>query len=149
MSLRPLPVPREDGASARQAAKSCPLREALFARARAGDQHAIERLLSSYPAELPAAIKRAERDDRIRAIGRFLAATWPRTSTYRIAQIIAAAGAALDCGHRTAERHLRTLNCDEMVGIEAEIRGILEWSPVRHDGSRWPRTRQIFAILCP
>jgi len=62
--------------------------------------------------------------------------------------MIASASAALDRGHRTAARELPMLTGAELAVVEVEIMAILAWLPTHHDGTRWPRTRQLFAILC-
>lgn len=153
--VRVLPT-RAAAAPSQMREPSCPLRREIVSRAdaalaeakRAGrDWRVIELLILAVPRDLPAAVLLAVRDGSIRAIGSMLAAAMPGASAHQLARLIAAAGATLDSGHRTAARELPMLTAAELAAVEAEITAILPWSRRRHDGTRWPRWRQIFAIL--
>jgi len=106
-------------------------------------------LFSAVPRDLPAAVRRRARDRRIKTLGVSLRGAIPGISTYEVARLPAAAGASIDGGHRSAVQELPMLAVDELAQVDSEILEILGYSPARQDGARWPRWRQIFAIIGP
>jgi hypothetical protein len=124
------------------------LREDILHRAFAGDPEAQRLVRQVFPIKVPADLRRAERDRRIRAVASELWAALPGASTHRVAAILRAAGASLEeCGRGLSDREpFNALDREARAALEREIRAALEWAPA-HRGNRWPALRQLIAII--
>src|SRR5438132_7218083 len=106
------------------------LRDHLVYLARAGDLAAFDILIGALPVELPASIRRAQRDIEIHRIAAGIRGELPGASCRRIAGMIAAAGAHLEGGHRGLSTcpECRWLTAAETATLAAAIGRILEWA---------------------
>jgi hypothetical protein len=125
------------------------LREDILHRAFAGDPEAQRLVRRVFPVEVPADLRRAERDRRIRAAAADLWAALPGATTHRVAAILRTAGDALERGRGLSDRSpFNALDREARTALEREIRVALEWAPP-HGGSRWPSLRQLIVIIRP
>ncbi len=126
---------------------NCQLRDELIERALGGDAAAQRLLWAALPQNMPPAVRKAERDHRIRELGARLAAALPQAGPTRLSAIIAAAGARLERGRGLTGEDFDGLDTMEKADIETTVTRILAWTSPRNDGSRWLRERQILSIL--
>jgi hypothetical protein len=127
--------------------QNCSLRDELSAAAMSGDQDALRTLLGAMPRDLPADVRRRERDRRIRRLAGILMSLCPGWSDHRVAQVLAYAGSAIESGAGLHGRKVDGLDATDRELLAHDIRAILQFAPQRADGTRWPRWRRILDIL--
>ena len=126
---------------------ACALREDVLRRAFEGDPAAQRLVRARFPTAVPADLRRAERDARIREMAADLWAALPNARPHRVAAILREAGASLERGRGLSDRSpFNALDCEARAALEREIRAILEWAPP-HAGNRWPALRQLLVII--
>jgi hypothetical protein len=124
------------------------LRDDLAGLARAGDLAALETLIAALPPELPAAIRRRQRDIEIRRLAADIAALLPGASARRGARVVAAAGARIEAGHSSLSgAEFASFTSGEAAAIASRIALILEYAPAGCTGIRWPGPRQVARII--
>jgi hypothetical protein len=124
----------------------------LIERLHTGDPVATALLIASLPARLPAPVLRAFRDSEIRRIASQLRSSMPGITNHRVAGILAAAGGQLDTASAPAELRYEKvfggMDPQELRRLAAEVKRIINLSPATTRDTRWPRSRQLFTIVC-
>jgi uncharacterized protein YfaQ (DUF2300 family) len=119
----------------------CRLKDDLVARARAGDAEALRLLIGVLPADMPASVRTAARDGRIRTMAIWLSTAMSGATTHRVAELLADAGAQLAAGQKDVHGGTVSELADtERLWLTAEIASVLLWA-------RWPKLRRIIDII--
>src|SRR5262245_58631144 len=127
---------------------ACALRDELITAALGGDGEALRKLVQAMPTDIPAELRRRERDERIRRLAGLLMAQYPGWTDHRIATVLAAAGNVIDAGATALHgRRFDGLDDADRAYLAVEVASMLRWCPSRAAGSRWPRLRQILNII--
>jgi hypothetical protein len=127
---------------------ACALRDELISAAMAGEGEALRKLILALPADLPADLRRQERDRRIRDMAGRLMAGYPSWTDHRVAKALAAAGSAIEAGATSLHGpDFDPVDNIDRAYVALQISSMLRWCPSRRDGSKWPRLRQILNII--